>query len=211
LFFERYVFTITCSATRLTTGSGTIVPDQPPQSDQGQWRLQRHARYPTIPVSWATTPNLTDWDGYGYDLVVNPDGSIRLVENDDAADGPPKSWSVFGQDKFEREGVIVNGGLRFDHINVDTPSLRSEQFPLGDPDATSNVTDSLETQDLEQNKTYTRISPRLGVAFPVDEKTILRFNYGQFYQQPNLQDLYVSYRFEHKVRAATSSGSATPT
>jgi outer membrane receptor protein involved in Fe transport len=39
------------------------------------------------------------------------------------------------------------------------------------------------------------------VAFPVDDKTIFRFNYGQFYQQPNLQDLYVSYRFlQYKIR-----------
>lgn len=157
--------------------------------------------------------NLRDWDGYGYDLIpVTTTGSagqdtvigMRLVENDRSSrDGPkhPKTWSLFAQDKYEKEGVIVNGGLRFDHINVDTPALISEQFPLGNPDATGNIADSLETQDLEVNRTYTRISPRLGVAFPVDERTILRFNYGQFYQQPNLQDLYVSYRFlQHKIR-----------
>ena len=39
------------------------------------------------------------------------------------------------------------------------------------------------------------------MAFPVTPVTLLRVNYGQFYQQPNLQDLYVSYRFlEHKVQ-----------
>jgi outer membrane receptor protein involved in Fe transport len=151
-----------------------------------------------------SSPNVRDWDGYGYDLVVDPSGDIRLEENDDdAQDGPkhPKTWSLYAQDKFEREGVIVNGGLRFDHINVDTPSLASERLPLGDPDAPSNIADSLETQDLVENRTYARISPRLGVAFPVDDRTLLRFNYGQFYQQPNLQDLYVSYRFlQYKVR-----------
>jgi outer membrane receptor protein involved in Fe transport len=156
-----------------------------------------------------TNPNLRDWDGYGYDLLVDRDGTgnvtrVRLEENDDdSADGPkhPKSISFYAQDKFEREGVIVNGGLRFDYIDTDTPALLSDRFPLGDPDAIGNIPDSLETQDLQDNKTYTRISPRLGVAFPVDDKTILRFNYGQFYQQPNLQDLYVSYRFlQHKVR-----------
>jgi outer membrane receptor protein involved in Fe transport len=35
----------------------------------------------------------------------------------------------------------------------------------------------------------------------VTDKTLLRVNYGQFYQQVNLQDLYVSYRFlQHKIR-----------
>lgn len=148
-------------------------------------------------------PDITNWDGYGYDLVQGADGKFRIEELDSGEDGPkhPKTWSVFAQDKFERAGVIVNGGLRFDHINVDTPALLSERFPLGDPDAVGNISDSLETQDLETNKSYARISPRLGIAFPVDDKTVLRFNYGQFYQQPNLQDLYVSYRFlQYKIR-----------
>jgi outer membrane receptor protein involved in Fe transport len=168
------------------------------------------------------SPNLTDFDAYGYDLEVDyrdvmvmdvTDGDttftpqrvatgIRLVENDDDdQDGPkhPKTFSVYLQDKFEREGVIVNGGLRYDYINVDTPALASDQLPLGDPDSDA-LPDSLETDELVDNKTYSRISPRLGVAFPVDERTLLRFNYGQFYQQPNLQDLYVSYRFlQYKI------------
>jgi outer membrane receptor protein involved in Fe transport len=179
------------------------------------------------------TPNLLDYDAYGYDLLVDykdvvisdfldtdGDGAVddtsyttttvasgaRLVENSSSGrDGPkhPKSWAFFAQDKFEREGVIVNGGLRFDHINVDTQALRSEQYPLGEPGAQNDsLQNLLDTNDLVANRTYTRLSPRLGVAFPVNEKTILRFNYGQFYQQPNLQDLYVSYRYlEYKVKA----------
>lgn len=178
-------------------------------------------------------PNLVDYDAYGYSLLVDykdvvikdlidtdgdgvPDDSTftttkvasgaRLVENNDNdQDGPkrPKTWALFVQDKFEREGVIVNGGLRFDHINVSTQALRSEQYPLGEPGAQNDsLQNLLDTNDLVENRTYARLSPRIGVAFPVDEKTILRFNYGQFYQQPNLQDLYVSYRYlEYKVRA----------
>lgn len=176
-----------------------------------------------------TQPNLLDYDAYGYKLVVDyqdmavkdyftnsngdPDSSTtiksvvsgaHLVENGDGdADGPkhPKTWAVFAQDKFEREGVIINGGLRFDHIDVDTQALKSAQYPLGEPGSQSDSLQGvLDTQDLQSNRTYTRLSPRLGVAFPVNEKTILRFNYGQFFQQPNLQDLYVSYRYlEYKV------------
>lgn len=171
------------------------------------------------------SPNLTDWDGYGYDLVPTyqdvivrditaGDTTLSGVErvltnvqlkpnNSSSKDGPkhPKSFSLYGQDKYEREGVIVNGGLRYDYINTDTQALKSESFPLGNPDAVGNLPDSLESQDLQSNKTYSRLSPRIGVAFPVDERTLLRFNYGQFFQQPNLQDLYVSYRFlQYKIR-----------
>ena len=148
-------------------------------------------------------PDVTNWDGYGYDITFDAAGKAHLSELDSGPDGPkhPKTWSLFAQDKYERSGVIVNGGLRFDHINVDTPALLSERFPLGEPGSPGNNSDSLESQDLQSNKTYARLSPRLGIAFPVDEKTVLRFNYGQFYQQPNLQDLYVSYRFlEYKIK-----------
>jgi len=168
------------------------------------------------------TPNLVDYDGYGYNqevtykdvMIRDISGSdttfriarvvdrVKLTENgSESRDGPkhPKVWSLYLQDKFEREGVVINGGLRYDHLNVDTPALRSDLRPL-DPDFTGSST--LESGDLVKNKTYARLSPRLGVAFPVTALTVLRFNYGQFYQQPNLQDLYVSYRFlQHKVQS----------
>jgi len=132
-----------------------------------------------------------DIDRYGFDIL----GKNSVNSGLDGAKHPKIAF-LFLQDKFEREGVIVNGGLRYDYINVDTPALRSEQFPLGPPPS-----DSLTSADLVSNRTYSRVSPRLGVAFPVNDKTLLRVNYGQFYQQVNLQDLYVSYAFlQHKVR-----------
>jgi len=130
-------------------------------------------------------------DRYGYSV----DGKTELNGGLDGAKHP-KTASLYLQDKFEREGVIVNAGLRGDYINVNTPSLRSETFPLGpSPDQT------LDPADLQASKTYFRASPRLGVAFPVTDRTLLRVNYGQFFQQVSLQDLYVSYQFlEHKIR-----------
>jgi outer membrane receptor protein involved in Fe transport len=168
------------------------------------------------------TPNLVDYDGYGYNQEVTykdvfvrdiTDGDttysgltrvvdrVKLTNSNDGRDGAkhPKVWSLYAQDKYEREGVVVNGGLRYDYLNVDTPALKSDARPL-DPDYTGSS--SLDAGDLVDNKTYSRLSPRLGVAFPVTPVTLLRINYGQFYQQPNLQDLYVSYRFlEHKVQS----------
>ncbi len=159
--------------------------------------------------------NTIDWDGYGYNLNTTYDsvfvydptaGTVRktqvltsagLSNANGGRDGAkhPKVFSLYVQDKYEREGVVVNGGLRYDYLNVDTPALLNPVTPL-DP-ATSLLTDSL----LTKNKNYARFSPRLGVAFPVSARTLLRFNYGQFYQQPDLQDLYVSYRFlQYKVQ-----------
>jgi outer membrane receptor protein involved in Fe transport len=132
-----------------------------------------------------------DIDRYGFDELGN---ETDFADSD--LDGPkkPKTLGMFLQDKYEREGLIVNGGLRLDYIDTATEALASESTPLGDDDV-------LGTADFVANKKYTRISPRLGVAFPVTDKTKLRVNYGQFFQQVNLQDLYVSYRYlEHKIR-----------
>jgi outer membrane receptor protein involved in Fe transport len=134
---------------------------------------------------------LNDIDRYGFDEFGN-----ETEFADDDLDGPkhPKTMGLFLQDKYEREGLIVNGGLRLDYIDTATEALASEEEPLG-------VDDVLNEPDLVDNKTYLRLSPRLGVAFPVTDRTKLRINYGQFFQQVNLQDLYVSYRYlEHKIR-----------
>ena len=135
--------------------------------------------------------DVDDIDRYGFsaDGRSNVDGGLDGARK-------PKTASYYLQDKYERSGLVVNVGLRYDYINVDTPALKSEQFPLGPPPS-----DSLTAADLVSNRTYSRLYPRLGVAFPVTDKTLLRVNYGQFYQQVNLQDLYVSYAFlQHKVR-----------
>ena len=161
--------------------------------------FQRHtlryydAYFPTELSSDSTgiTGKTADINRYGYEL----DGRTEL---DGGLDGAkhPKTAALFLQDKFEREGVIVNGGVRGDYIDVATPSLASESYPLGTP-----PDNNLQPADLQKSKTYLRVSPRLGVAFPVTDKTLLRVNYGQFFQQVSLQDLYVSYAFlEHKIR-----------
>ena len=142
-----------------------------------------------FPVNFAAG-NVKDIDRYGFsaDGRSNEDGGI---------DGPrrPKTLAVYLQDKYERGGLIVNAGLRYDYIDVNTHALASEQYPLGRGPAYA-LTDS----NLTDSKTYARLSPRIGIGFPITDRTVLHANWGQFYQQPNLQDLYVSYRFlEYKI------------
>jgi outer membrane receptor protein involved in Fe transport len=140
--------------------------------------------------------NTLDVDRYGYDVFGE--------ETDGGLDGPkhPKVASLYGQGKYERLGLVVNAGLRFDYLTPSTQSLRSESNPLqSDTSDSTNMPTRLDPQDLQESKVYRRLSPRLGVGFPVSDRTLVHVNYGQFLQQPNLQDLYVSYAFlEHKVR-----------
>ncbi len=163
---------------------------------EGDWHTLRFYDH-YFPVNFwdpqtRTIQNDRDIDRYGFSI----DGQKEI---DDPLDGPrkPKTFSVYSQDKYERGGLVVNAGVRYDYINVDVSALANENVPLGLGDSP----DSLDSEDLVENKTYSRVSPRLGIGFPVTDRMVLHMNWGQFFQQPNLQDLYVSYRFlEHKVR-----------
>ena len=131
-----------------------------------------------------------DIDRYGFSV----DGRTKV---DGGLDGArkPRTASYYLQDKYERAGLVVNAGIRYDYIDVNTGSLRSEQYPLGLGPNYGGI-DTL----LKKSKTYSRISPRIGIGFPISDKTVLHANWGQFFQQPNLQDLYVSYQFlEYKI------------
>ena len=166
--------------------------------------------------------NIRDVDRYGYDAVgneidegetftdTNGNGSYDAGEPFNDANGnglyespldkpkTPTVASLYVQGKYERLGLVLNGGLRWDYLTPNTKSLRSESTPL-DPDALNDS--RLQDSDLQDSKVYNRLSPRLGVGFPVSDQTLIHVNYGKFFQQPNLQDLYVSYAFlEHKIR-----------
>jgi len=93
------------------------------------------------------------------------------------------------QDKIEFEGMFANFGLRFDYSdpNTEWPDT-TERYSL----FFSNwFKDSLFTQGpVEDVASLFQISPRLGISFPVLEKSKLFFNYGHFYSLPANENRY---------------------
>jgi outer membrane receptor protein involved in Fe transport len=135
------------------------------------------------------TPGQFDIDAYGFDENGN-EGDFSPLDGA----RKPFTGSAYVQDRYERSGLVANIGVRYDYLNVNAKALKDENDPLG---SDGRLTEA----DLADAKTYSRISPRIGVGFPVSDRTVLHVNWGQFFQQPNLQDLYVSYRFlDFKVR-----------
>ncbi len=133
-----------------------------------------------------------DVNRYGYNYnwdkqVIEPLDSTR-----DALKEPILA-SFYVQDKMEYDGLIINAGVRYDYLNASTDVLANEGVPLGG-DST------LDPSDLAGNSVYHKLSPRLGVGFPVTDKTVFHMNYGIFYQQPKLEDLYVGLDYlEYKA------------
>ncbi|MBP7542342.1 MAG: TonB-dependent receptor, partial [Ignavibacteriaceae bacterium] len=88
------------------------------------------------------------------------------------------------QDKIELPSLVINLGLRFDHMNA---NVKFRANPL---DTTSMIT----------VKPRSQFSPRVGIAHPITEKTKLHFAYGHFFQNPEYQFLFQNQQYDIKVR-----------
>ena len=174
-------------------GNGTYQWDSE-NTLKGGAEFRRHTlrRYRHLfPVRSLNAQNpFLDVDNYGYTFDAGG-------ENDSGLDGSknPTDFSLYMQNLYETDDFVLRAGLRYDYLDTNTEGLRDPANPLGADNAT------LDDEDLVDAKAYNKVSPRLGVAFPIGEGTQFHTNYGKFFQQPNLEDLYVSYAFlEHKVK-----------
>lgn len=80
----------------------------------------------------------------------------------------PRSGAIYFRDKLETEGLIFNGGLRYDYF---MPRVVESAGAKG------------------------YFSPRLGFSYPVTEKDVVFVSYGHFYQMPELQWVYLTQEY----------------
>jgi len=95
------------------------------------------------------------------------------------------AWYI--QSKFEWQFIITNLGLRVDAANANADFWADPLDPLGTQDFSNST---LEYNPILKSRTKLKVSPRLGVALPLTDQTIVHFNFGHFYQNPNYRDLY---------------------
>ena len=126
---------------------------------------------------------------YGFDALGTESDNLDY-RNDTKH---PINFGVYAQDRFDWRGIIINFGLRFDMFDYKALRIRDLGHPL-DPGGVTGV-EQLDRSDLEDSKTFTRLSPRLGISFPISDRTQFHVNYGKFYQRPDLVNLYVGYDF----------------
>ncbi len=146
---------------------------------------------------------LTRVNRYGFDSLGNeadPEGFMNDTKH-------PINLGVYMQDRFEYRGMIVNAGLRFDFFDYKAQRLRDVQHPFDPDQRGDSLSAVLDASDLEDSEKFTRLSPRLGISFPVSDRTQMHINYGIFYQRPDLRRLYVGYDF---LEARIPAGSYYP-
>ena len=120
----------------------------------------------------------------------------------------PIQVSGYIQDKMEFESMILNLGIRYDffdpnrdwfaptnlfNLAVD-PLYDASKDPDGDQvDSDGHVKYSFQNvldKKRTPARTYTMVSPRFGVSFPITENSLLHFNYGHYYQMPPIDEMF---------------------
>lgn len=134
-------------------------------------------------------------DNYGYDLLGNEIDDHPLY-----APHKPVFAGAYVQDRIEYEDLILNVGLRFDYFDID-----NKQFvDPTDPSQTINQnTKVIDPDGLEDVPSFSAVSPRLGLSFPVTDRTVFHAQYGKFVQQPRLDDVYTGY---HRIAYMLTTG-----
>jgi hypothetical protein len=121
-------------------------------------------------------------NNFGYDVWGNE-------VNGSGINGPkhPVFAAAYAQDKIEFRDLVVNVGLRYDYINSDNYALVDETHPELTIDPFSGA---INPAGLVKTPSFQAVSPRIGLSFPVSDKTIFHTQFGQFVQQSRLRDIY---------------------
>ena len=116
-----------------------------------------------------------DYNNYGFDVFGN--------EVDDGVFGAknPVFASGYIEDRFEISDMILNFGLRYDYIDMNSIDWLNPGNPQID-----TRTNLPKEGELIEGGTYDYISPRLGFSFPISDQTVFHLQYGNFVQAPSL-------------------------
>ncbi|MDP2365713.1 MAG: hypothetical protein Q8M94_18340, partial [Ignavibacteria bacterium] len=132
-------------------------------------------------------------DNYGFDVFGNETDEEGLF-----APKHPVLASAYLVDRIEVNDLIINAGLRYDYIDMNSWAWANPQLPIIDRQ-THLIPDSAFTE----SSTYSYISPRLGFAFPITDRTVFHLQYGKFVQSPSLDVAYRGvYQATRQIQAS---------
>ncbi len=108
----------------------------------------------------------------------------------------PKEGSFYIQDKIELDYIILNLGLRWDYVDPNA-TMWKDITRFVEWDSTNNV---WMPSELTTAPSQSNWSPRIGIAYPITDKTVFHFSYGHFFQSPTFDAL--TYNAEKDVSAS---------
>jgi hypothetical protein len=143
--------------------------------------------------------------------MILPDSTIHTSRYNNK----PYEFSAYIQDKIEFDELIVNAGVRFDYFDPKGRILADPSDPsIFNPIRPENRYNDLNDNGIQDNNEPEvtiaereqywyedtspkwKISPRLGVSFPITERGVVHFSYGHFFQIPRFELLYENPDFD---------------
>ncbi len=94
----------------------------------------------------------------------------------------PIEFAMYAQDKMEYEDLVINAGLRIDYFDPDADVPKDFSNPS--------------SSEREKAETSYKLSPRLGLAYPISATGAIHVSYGHFFQTPNFFYLYTNPEFD---------------
>ena len=128
----------------------------------------------------------------------------------------PEQTRFYIQDKIEFKDVVVQLGVSYETIDTGAMAPDSDNDGYGDSDGFNNL--YFNRQRVNRNgdgngnyvwkkvKKETATHPRIGVSFPVSDRTVFRANYGTHWQSVPMSYLYLS---DSQLSADILAGNAT--
>jgi outer membrane receptor for Fe3+-dicitrate len=124
------------------------------------------------------------------DLDDPPSG--KLAVGQDIFVAHPITGAAYFQDTIDYRGMVINAGVRVDFWapgkEVEEVMANPDEYLFITPEMADEFNDK--TSDLFGRNWKTRLSPRLGLSFPVTERDKFFFNYGHFSQWPRFAYVY---------------------
>jgi len=144
-----------------------------------------------------TSPNGNPFVSEKMPSITDPNENLNI----DVYERKPIEFSSYLQDKIELNELIINLGVRYDYFKSDGKLLVDPSDPnIYSPVKPENMALTMAQRLAKWYKDPTakwKISPRLGVAFPITDRGVVHFSYGHFFQIPSFELLYQNpeYKF----------------
>lgn len=189
-----------------------VAPSHPYTYNRDHWHFDKKV-ITTYKVDFVSQVNESNQVRSGLEYINFdmrnhwPPDRYGYAENDVST---PSNLSLYLTDKMEYHGIIVNAGLRFERFDPNSsypadeedPTWTSGDFADWDGDGKDEIYKQWKANageyqhDLDDIKNPIEaekknlFAPRLGVSFPISDKSLLYFNYGRQYQRPAMSYLF---------------------
>ena len=128
---------------------------------------------------------------------------LQRKVNEEGYPGTMKRYPVMGaayvQDQLDQGDLIVRFGARLDYFDA-------RSTVPGDPANPANAIAGVPVADPRATSVKAAVSPRLGVAYPIEDKAAVHFAYGHFRQFPSVSTMFTNS--DYSVLANLQAGAA---